>query len=177
MLGHKLSERLSSEFSVWKTIQGEIRKYEKFKIFQPENTFENVNILDENQVRTIIDKVKPDVVVNAVGIIKQVSDSKDVVRTLSVNSIFPHRLADLTEEFNSRLITFSTDCVYSGAKGNYTEEEAPDALRRIWFGCRRRANSSNISDCFGHTGSERSFRRRGNFFRAGKRKGFSPKNR
>lgn len=128
MLGHKLSERLSSEFTVWKTIQGEMRKYEKFKIFQPENTFENVNILDENQVRTIIDKVKPDVVVNAVGIIKQVSDSKDVVRTLSVNSIFPHRLADLTEEFNSRLITFSTDCVFSGAKGNYTEEEAPDAL-------------------------------------------------
>lgn len=128
MLGHKLVERLSEKFSVWTTIKSERRKYDKFEIFTSDKTFENVNVLDESQVYNLTRQLKPDVIINAVGIIKQLPTSKDTVQTLSVNSIFPQRLAEIAAEFDSRLITFSTDCVFSGAKGNYTEEDAPDAL-------------------------------------------------
>lgn len=128
MLGHKLYAKLSEKFSVWTTLKNNFAYYERFKIFAPERTFQAIDVRDEKQIRGIITDLKPDVVVNAVGVIKQSPRSNDVVETLSVNSIFPHRLAEITSENNSRLITFSTDCVFSGAAGDYAEEDAPDAL-------------------------------------------------
>jgi len=128
MLGHKTAEKLSADFSVWTTVKGGLDGYKNFKIFDPKKTFENVNVQRVKQIREIIIKVKPDVTINAVGIIKQLPALNNVVQTLNVNSIFPHVLAELTDEFASRLITFSTDCVFRGDRGNYTEEDAPDAL-------------------------------------------------
>ena len=66
-------------------------------------------------------------VINAVGIIKQLPSSKDIKQSLLINSIFPHNLAELTRKYELRLITVSTDCVFSGKKGNYNEEDIPDA--------------------------------------------------
>lgn len=128
MLGHKLLEKLTAEFAVWGTVRANLDKYEKFKIFQSAALFENISVADKDRLCGVLDAVKPDVVINAAGVIKQKAASKDVVQSLEVNSIFPHRLARLTEEFGARLITFGTDCVFSGAEGNYTEEDAPDAL-------------------------------------------------
>ncbi len=65
--------------------------------------------------------------VNAVGVIKQVPLAKNVITTLSVNSIFPHQLNELSEKFQFRLINISTDCVFSGEKGNYSESDLADA--------------------------------------------------
>jgi dTDP-4-dehydrorhamnose reductase len=87
----------------------------------------SVSIEDHAVVRESIEIVRPDVVINAVGIIKQLPDSKNVITTLTVNSIFPHRLAELSAEFGFRLITLSTDCVFSGSQGNYSEDDTPDA--------------------------------------------------
>jgi dTDP-4-dehydrorhamnose reductase len=61
-------------------------------------------------------------------VVKQLPASQDVVHTLEINSIFPHRLAELTEEAGARLILISTDCVFDGKKGNYTEDDRPNAL-------------------------------------------------
>ncbi len=74
-----------------------------------------------------IKQIEPDVVVNAVGIIKQVPLAKNVINTLLINSIFPHQLSELAEEFEFRLINISTDCVFSGEKGNYSESDLADA--------------------------------------------------
>ena len=54
--------------------------------------------------------------------------SNNIIDALEVNSIFPQRLAEIAADYNARLITFSTDCVFAGDKGNYTEDDAPDAL-------------------------------------------------
>jgi dTDP-4-dehydrorhamnose reductase len=70
---------------------------------------------------------QPDVIINAVGIIKQLPSSKDVIKTLKINSIFPHQLAQLAQTTGARLITISTDCVFNGRKGSYTEEDISDA--------------------------------------------------
>ena len=69
----------------------------------------------------------PDVVINCVGIIKQLDDVSDPLQTISINSMLPHRLARLCEISRARLIHISTDCVFNGEKGSYTESDSFDA--------------------------------------------------
>lgn len=127
MLGHKLVQTLNDRFDLWTTIRGDFHNYEKYKIFERRRTIFDLDVSDTKLLEREVEKIKPDVIINAVGIIKQIKDSKDVIKTLNVNSIFPHKLADIAEKYDSRLICISTDCVFNGEKGNYTEEEPPDA--------------------------------------------------
>lgn len=127
MLGHKLVQVWKDKFDIWTTIRGEIENYEKYQIFDRQKTLDNVDVGDIKKVEAIVKKIKPDVIINAVGIIKQIESSKDVVKTLNINSIFPHQLAEIAENFGARLICISTDCVFNGKKGNYTEEDISNA--------------------------------------------------
>lgn len=70
---------------------------------------------------------RPDVIVNAVGLIKQLEAANDPLVALPINAIFPHRLARLADAIGARLVHISTDCVFSGKKGGYTEADFPDA--------------------------------------------------
>ena len=70
---------------------------------------------------------RPDVVINCIGIVKQLSEADDALISLPVNSLLPHRLAQLCEVAGARLIHMSTDCVFSGERGGYTESDVPDA--------------------------------------------------
>lgn len=127
MLGHKLVQIFRDRCDVWTTIRGNFHSCEKYKIFNRQKTTFGLDVLDIKLLETEVEKIKPNVIINAVGIIKQIKDSKDVIKTLNVNSIFPHQLADIAEKYDSRLICISTDCVFNGEKGNYTEEEPADA--------------------------------------------------
>ena len=127
MLGHKLVQILRNKCDVWTTIRGNFQDYEKYKIFVPQKTISGLDISDVKILESEVEKIKPDVIINAVGIIKQIKDSKDIIKTLNVNSIFPHLLAGIAQKYDSRLICISTDCVFNGEKGNYTEEEPADA--------------------------------------------------
>jgi dTDP-4-dehydrorhamnose reductase len=127
MLGHKLVHSWKEKFDVWATVRSDFGKYEKFEIFERDKFIENVEIENTELLEDIFIKVKPDVVINAVGVIKQLPSSKDVVNTLTINSIFPHRLAEISKRHGARLICISTDCVFSGRKGGYTEEDSSDA--------------------------------------------------
>lgn len=128
MLGHKLAQVWKDKFDLRVTLRSDLDAIRQYGIFDPQRTFEKVEADETDKIYEIIKTERPDVIVNAVGIIKQLPSSKNVVRTLSVNSIFPHRLAEFAGEFDSRLICISTDCVFSGEKGNYKEEDVPDAL-------------------------------------------------
>ena len=68
----------------------------------------------------------PEVVVNAIGIVKQRADAKESVASIEINALLPHRLAVLCSAVGARLIHFSTDCVFSGREGNYSETSTPD---------------------------------------------------
>ena len=128
MLGHKVVQVLRPRFDVASTIRGSFASIERLGIFSRESAIENVNVEDIRSVEDAIRSAEPNVVVNCVGVIKQLPTSKDVVKTLTINSIFPHQLASLAERLDFRLITVSTDCVFAGTKGNYSEDDAPDAL-------------------------------------------------
>jgi len=125
MLGHKLMQVLGANHELFGTVRDATKKLEPFA--REDRIVVNVAVDDLDSIRKAIETVKPDVVMNAVGIIKQLPDSKNVITTLTVNSIFPHRLAELGKEFGFRLITISTDCVFSGSRGNYSEDDIPDA--------------------------------------------------
>jgi len=71
--------------------------------------------------------VRPDAVVNCVGLVKQLADADDPLLAVPINTLLPHRLAALCQATGARLIHISTDCVFSGAKGNYLESDLPDA--------------------------------------------------
>src|SRR5215831_10358977 len=114
MLGHKLVQRLSSKFDVFATVRGTFDQIERFQIFDRDRTIERVDLSNESDIRRSIEIVKPNVVVNAAGVVKQRPSSQDVITTLLINSILPHRLARLAREFQYRLIEVSTDCVFSG---------------------------------------------------------------
>ncbi len=127
MLGHKLVQSWQNEFDVYTTIRKSFAELEHLQIFERNKTFDNVEVTNFDLVAKIIDEVKPNAIVNAVGIIKQLPTSKNIVKALEINSIFPHKLAEISQAKNIRFITISTDCVFNGKKGNYTEDDISDA--------------------------------------------------
>ncbi len=76
---------------------------------------------------SVFEKFRPDVVVNCIGLVKQLTAAEDPLQALAINSIFPHRLARLCSLIGARLVHVSTDCVFSGNRGNYCESDFPDA--------------------------------------------------
>lgn len=80
----------------------------------------------ENLARAFADH-RPDVVINCIGIVKQLAAASDVLSSVPINSLLPHRLAQLCGMVGARLVHFSTDCVFSGNSGNYVESDTPDA--------------------------------------------------
>ena len=127
MLGHKLWQVFDSRFDAWGTTLFEFSRLERFGIFSPERTIQRVNVTNFDSLTKTFSVVRPDIVVNAVGIIKQVPEAKDPIISLEINSLFPHRLYHLCQAVGARLIHMSTDCVFSGNKGMYTEQDQPDA--------------------------------------------------
>lgn len=127
MLGHKLYQTLKDKFEVWITLRGKFPDYEKYEIFNKNLTFDDIDIKVFESVEYVVKKIKPEVIINAVGIIKQLPSSKNVIKTLTVNSIFPHKLVEIAGKHNAKLIQISTDCVFDGEKGNYTEEDISNA--------------------------------------------------
>jgi dTDP-4-dehydrorhamnose reductase len=86
-----------------------------------------IDATDTDAIIRIFAQEKPDVVINCVGVIKQLAASKDALASIAINSLFPHRLAQICALANARLIQISTDCVFSGASGGYRESDLPDA--------------------------------------------------
>ena len=126
MLGHKLCQVLSRKFLVYATFRDAVPGFAEFYVRT--EPIERVDALDVDGVSDAIARARPDVVVNALGIVKQRSTATDPVQSISVNSLFPHRLANLCAASGARLLHFSTDCVFSGRRGAYAEDDVPDPI-------------------------------------------------
>jgi dTDP-4-dehydrorhamnose reductase len=87
----------------------------------------DIDVLDESRLASLLNSERPDIVINCVGLIKQLPSASDPLIALPINALFPHRLAHLCRLLQARLIHISTDCVFSGAVGNYTEHDVTDA--------------------------------------------------
>jgi dTDP-4-dehydrorhamnose reductase len=83
------------------------------------------DVRDAVLTEKVIESVSPDVIINCIGILNEYA-REDPVNAYWVNGIFPHQLAKAAEKAGGRLIHISTDCVFSGARGDHTEDDKPD---------------------------------------------------
>lgn len=127
MLGHKLYIIFQNSFETFGTIRGHIKEYAKYHFFQNDKVFEEINAFEIDKIKKVIELITPDVIINCIGIIKQIDLARNPRIIIETNSLFPHKLADLACQFNFKLIQISTDCVFSGKKGNYAEVDVSDA--------------------------------------------------
>lgn len=127
MLGHKLLQILSQMFDVRATCRSVPDGLRRFDWFDEQSLITGTDAADLASFEQAIKTFEPDVVINAIGVIKQIPSAKDVINTLEINSIFPQRLARLVGEYGFRLIQISTDCVFTGKTGYYSEADPPDA--------------------------------------------------
>lgn len=127
MLGHQLVKSWHGRFDVWATLRGDFSGVRQYDFFDERKIISRVSAENFDSVVNAFSVVKPQIVVNCIGVIKQLKTAKDPIPTLTINSIFPHRVAKLCQALGARFITLSTDCVFSGTRGNYTEDDTPDA--------------------------------------------------
>ena len=128
MLGSASFKVLSEDRNI--EVTGTARNDSVKKYFSPqlrERIIAEVDILDNDALIRVIDQIKPDVVINCAGLIKQLAPANDPLVILPVNAMFPHRLSDLCELSGARLVHISTDCVFDGNKGGYTESDISNA--------------------------------------------------
>jgi len=126
MIGHKMAQVLSVQnhkifISVRESKDLTLKRISpKAKVFF--NDFLKDSILD------FLDKVNPDVIINAIGITIRRGAAENISDTIYLNSLFPHQISSWALAFKKRLIHFSTDCVFSGSEGSYLEDATPNAL-------------------------------------------------
>lgn len=148
MLGHKLFERLSSreDLEVYATAR---QPSNAAKYFGPQLAkkiiSEGMDANDCDAVAKAIASIRPNLVVNCIGLIKQLPSSNDPIPALTINSLFPHRLALICKEAGARMVHISTDCVFSGDKGGYVERDFSDA--RDLYGRSKYLGEVNYEHC------------------------------
>lgn len=126
MLGHKLWQTLSLRFDTYATVRRPARDYADLGVFDQNRLLDGVVLQDFVRVEEAIVSLRPDVIVNCIGIVKQDEAATDPIASITANSLFPHRLAQLAKRIDARFIHLSTDCVFSGRSGNYSEDIVPD---------------------------------------------------
>ena len=128
MLGHQFTRYLSKNHNVKVTLRNKLESYKNLNLFSKENSYCNVDIRSLNSVLEVFEDFVPQAVINCSGITKQLTFQDSAASIIKVNSLFPHQLAEVCTQYNTRLVQLSTDCIYSGTKGLYKEEDPSDAL-------------------------------------------------
>lgn len=138
MLGHKLWQSLSKRFEAWISFRNPVDQYLSLGIFDPARAIGAVSVDNFEGVQNALLTVRPGVVVNCIGIVKQDPAATDPYQSILVNALFPHQLAQACKAIKARLIHLSTDCVFSGRAGRYKESDVSDAEdiygRTKWLG-------------------------------------------
>ena len=134
MLGHRLLRQFAPHHETRVTLHQPLDAYRQFRQFDRGNAYDGVDVLDAARVIEIFSDFEPQAAINAAGIVKQRPDMKDEVLSIEINGVFPHLLSRVCRAHGTRLIHLSTDCVFSGKQGNYSENDRPDPEDAYGFG-------------------------------------------
>ena len=123
MLGHKVWQIFRDRFDC----RAAVRTRLPLALFDDDRVMAGIDAADFERVTRLIAKIRPEAVINCVGVVKQLAAAHDPITSITLNSLFPHVVARACGEIGARMIHISTDCVFAGTRGNYRESDLPDA--------------------------------------------------
>lgn len=128
MLGHVLYSYLAARPGL--ELYGVSRNKQRLRNIFPENLFakirDRIAAEDFDALTEFLAETQPQIIINCIGIIKQKPEAGNLVKSITTNALFPHRLAIIARALGAKLIHISTDCVFDGEKGGYTETDPPN---------------------------------------------------
>lgn len=130
MLGHKMFQTLRERFpGTLCTVRENPRKppFGRVELLQGGDVIPEIDVTDFPALEAALAAFRPEYVINCVGVIKQRAEAVSPIPSITINSLLPHQLARMASRWGGRVIHFSTDCVFSGRRGGYTEEDFSDA--------------------------------------------------
>ena len=128
MLGHALLRVLGDRFEVFATVRDAAVWRGHQLLGDPGRVLGGTEAEAPESAAEPLGLLRPDAVINCIGIVKQREAAIDPVASIQVNALFPHQLARQCAELGCRLIHISTDCVFSGRRGRYSEDDEPDPV-------------------------------------------------
>ena len=128
MIGHKMYQTISKiHKDTWVTLRKSLRNYSYSEIYNPEKVIDNIDLTNFQLISNNLNKINPDIVINACGITIRRGIETFKSNSIILNSALPHFLNEWVTSNNKRLIHFSTDCVFTGTKGDYLDNDNKDA--------------------------------------------------
>ncbi len=127
MLGHRLWANMSRTHETWVTVRGNTSRFPDHPDFPKSRIRSNVDALNFDEVTRALASIRPDLVINCIGLIKQDPWARDPLSSIQINALLPHRISLICRTAGIRMIHISTDCVFSGRKGRYVETDESDA--------------------------------------------------
>jgi dTDP-4-dehydrorhamnose reductase len=129
MIGHKVYQVLSDVHQdTWVLLRQSLGNIKNSELFNSQKVISEHDLTDLAKLGDTLDNLNPDVIINAVGITIRRGVENSISRSVVVNSALPHFIEEWVDKNDGkRVIHFSTDCVFSGGSGSYTEESVPDA--------------------------------------------------
>jgi len=129
MLGHALFVQLSLQDSL--NVYATVRRPKCLSRWFSQDLLKkicaDVDANNFDSVTNIIASIQPDIVINCIGLIKQLPIASDPLSAIIINSLLPHRISIICCSAGARMIHISSDCVFDGKKGNYTENDSSTA--------------------------------------------------
>lgn len=128
MLGNAMLRTLSQSeaYEVWGTARS-ASVLRHFDISLAQRIVTGIDVENVDALTALLADVRPSVVVNCIGLVKQLAQADDPLSALPINALLPHRLARLCGLVGARFVHISTDCVFNGRKGGYRESDPSDA--------------------------------------------------
>ena len=128
MVGHKLWERLHQVYpETYASVRKDATYYEKFNYFDKTKLIDHVDVQNQDRLLGVLNELKPNYVVNCIAVTLRRDALNLYSETIYLNSMLPHILKEWAAENDAKVIHFSTDCVFSGREGRYSEESPRDA--------------------------------------------------
>lgn len=128
MLGHKVMEVMATHHTVVGTCRHAVAGEPRPVRLENASLIGGVDALEWSTVERAIEQFRPSWVINCIGIVKQAHEAEDPLLCIQINALFPHKLARFCRAVGVRVLQVSTDCVFSGRRGGYSEDDIPDPI-------------------------------------------------
>jgi dTDP-4-dehydrorhamnose reductase len=129
MLGHKMLQILEGAFpsQVYGVLRGSKDRLSSYGFVAPDRLIDQVNVESTQALLKVLNEIRPQFVINCIGITLRKAEHDSTQKNFAINGVLPQILSFWCQQHQAKFIHFSTDCVFNGARGNYTEHDLPDA--------------------------------------------------